>query len=239
MTDTKEKTTKFWAWIGKIATLAGLIWILIQGISFFSKKDYKIEAFGDYSEFSLPYSLIPNLRDFVNSFEYDSLQLLVKVKYKGDKHEILENVLKYFYSRFPSRILNRSADLNSYYFFTIKNSGNKEVNEIILELPFNGFFLISKAGSKPEFGEFEEKIIIGSIRPSNEVKVDVWTSWNGYFDKSKTKITHPNGVVKITYPRRVRGLLAFVDEYSLLIIFLFVATSMIALILYILKMSKL
>jgi len=179
MSSEKTDSAGLWAWIGKASTLIAVIWGLIRIAStFLPVNEYKIEANGYCTRIAFPETL--------------------------------------FGSGVPDSVKNDLRDLESIWWITIENKGAKEVHDLSLELPFDGRYRIEQIGATSIYTDFQKIVPIGSLRPSHEINVTLWAgpayfplhTWciEGLYDD--TKITHPNGVIKIRYTEKVTGLLA-------------------------------
>lgn len=119
----------------------------------------------------------------------------------------------------------------SLYSFILKNNDTKEILNIYLEVPFEGFFLIVKDKNIQKSSNFQKIIPIGSLRPQNEVKIIVWpkdiSSAPGARFNDNFRFTYPDGITRIEFPVFVTGYKGWIVEntfgiilFSLLGIFL-------------------
>jgi hypothetical protein len=119
------------------------------------------------------------------------------------------------------------SNLRSIWFFEIKNEGKKEIKDLQLELPFDGFCRIYPAGeslldnwfgsrimspndiivsSGGVFSSFSRIIKVPSLRPSNIISVMAWGNVSASTAYVKdTKVTYSEGAYAISYPVIIRG----------------------------------
>lgn len=207
------KSTVFWSWVGKISALITLFFLIVQGIQFFTIKDYDIVAHGDYSPIAFPDSLNLEMDNFIKSIEADSIKLLLPIsKDDWERYRIAQKVREYLMKRisYTIKTTNKLEGPRSIWWFTITNKGEKEVAGLNLELPFDGSYKIDQAGELSFFSSFKKNIKISSLRPSNEVIITVWAAESilSISERTKSRITHPNGVIAIDYPEKTRGIIA-------------------------------
>lgn len=208
------KSTIFWSWVGKVSTLITLFFLMVQGVQFFTVKEYDIVASGDYSLIAFPDSMNLEINNFIKSIEADSIKFLLPIpKDDRERHRIAQTIRAYLikkisYTVKTTSILERPRSI---WWFTIANRGKKEIADLNLELPFDGSYKIERAGELTSFADFRNNIKISSLRPSNEVVITVWTTQGTFFnsERTKTRITHPDGVIAIDYPEKTRGVIAF------------------------------
>ena len=81
-------------------------------------------------------------------------------------------------------------------------------------MPNHGYYTILKDDNNP-VSSFNSKIIIGPLRPANELKIVVWTTKYDYptgrFDKAY-RITYPDGFNNIEFYIKVNGFTAWTKE---------------------------
>jgi hypothetical protein len=129
-----------------------------------------------------------------------------------------------FYEGAPDPIEDRLRSIDSVWWIAVENRGKKQVRDLVLELPFDGLYVVEQIGATTVFTEFQKTIPLGSLRPSNELKVTLWAnhpsvaiwatppnlpSWCKGEIYNETQITHLDGRVDIKYTERVTGFLAW------------------------------
>lgn len=158
------------------------------------------------------------------------------------RQEIIHTVCTSLLRSFPIYPLQDLYDTNAMYKFNIINTGDKEISNLRLELPFNGLYTIRNNKSrystgfniwnltkyrlqeekaegsttyKSDIKEFNKIIEIKGIRPSNQITVIVWTGYPAplyLYNEKDMRITHPDGVIKIEFPTKVSGFLAWLHK---------------------------
>jgi hypothetical protein len=233
MDDSKIGPSQLWSWVGKVAVLFGLLWVLIQLYNHFKGSDYSLSAYGDYAEFIFPGSLeseLQNLQKFNNLQHIE--ELLQDVKNDKIREHAALSIKKHFANEYPSILAGDLPRLESLWFFEIKNEGKKEIKDLELELPFSGYYKTYPIGERvldpwfklrirsrelnhlishgekqePVLSGFDRNVRIPSLRPSNIISIIVWSRAPASEIYAKdTKVTSSEGVYAISYPTKVRG----------------------------------
>jgi hypothetical protein len=211
MNERKSFSTAFWSLVGKLAALAGLIWIVIQIIGFFGQGDYDVVAQDEHFKLSFPSFFSQELKKLSDSNDWDSISVLLPASISGShRSETVGRIHEYMRRNFPSQLESDLRLLGSMWQFTITNEGGREVKDLNLELPFEGIFSLQKAGDTAKTGRFKKVVPLGALRPSNTIVVTVWAQeFNNRVYEDQTRLTHPSGVIKIDYPETVFGFLAW------------------------------
>lgn len=235
---TKEKkSNQFWSLLGKIALVLTVVWILIQMFNNFIKQpEYSIKAKGNYFKFQLPPEVNNRINEYANVLAIDSsfiegklskksISELIKISKDKKRQEKIGIDYKIpHYTNVFRRKLNIEK-YESFWVFTIKNEGNKPLEDLILELPFDGYFSVIMKNKKTFSKQFKRQIKIGELKPSYLSTIKVWST-NSYMfpelDEEKTRITHKYGWEKINYPKEVSGILAWNSKNDNLPLILFV-----------------
>jgi hypothetical protein len=207
--------TTTWSWIGKAATLVGLLWGSYQLLGLFKSSDYSIEAYGEHQAIIVPSPLITSFETFRNFINSDSIETMLGRENELIRFVTASHIRRYFDSAFPTEILSSLKFTHSQWSFSIINDGSKEIRDPSLELPFDGFYSIIRNGKESASGAFTKSISLGAIRPENAVGVIVWTSSSSdAYDERQTRITHADGSFDIDYSVPVRGILAWIENHS-------------------------
>lgn len=231
MSNSENSKKDIWSYLGKIGMLVALIWGIIQIFNYFSKnKDFDAEVNGNHSF----YETSPKHRiAFTNANEYKALvktiisregnlktyeldTLLQKIK--SDNKSILHYELRNNLSELGFNEYEK--EYNEIWTFSIKNTGDKPLEELALELPFNGSYKVILPNNVILEGDFKNKILVGELRPSYEANVVVWTSsYSSYTstsfeDEDKSRFTHKFGWFSIKYPVEVKGIYAWNKKYD-------------------------
>jgi hypothetical protein len=121
----------------------------------------------------------------------------------------------------PSR--NTLKLMESIWWITVRNTGRKEVQDLSIELPFDGLYQVEKMGATSVVTNFQRIVDVGSLRSANEVTVIVWagpaffprSTWCARDVYGQTRVTHPDGVVRIQYTETVSGFQAWWSRYGI------------------------
>jgi hypothetical protein len=221
-----------WGLIGKTAAFLSLIWVSVQLFNYFFHKDFKLNAIGTVSEFLLPNDIITELNKvgdyelFLKACDLLNVPLtektLVNKKINVDLYQ-LENDRRY---PNPSKNI---ANYSYIWWYTIINNGNKPVEDIQLELPFDGYFKITYSDSI-KYGRFKNKVKLFTLYPGQNIKIILWQTFDYNSlsdDKEKSRITHKNGITQIGYSIEKRGFWAWNERtygtplFVLIVLFLF------------------
>jgi len=244
MVDKESSTSKKWNWNliwgGGVAIGTLIIAIPIM-LSWFKSSEYKITATGDYFDFAIPSFLLNDLEKFdrdlwntkfgeefppvetkdqkdpsaKNTSSVKEEKALKQPPNNSKNILIIHDVASYLYDKYPRDSINKLDNFKAYFQFSIENTGSREVTELKLELPFNGYYSLLRKGEKPKSLLFVNNIEIGSLRPANSVTVVVWTNQIFFTsDVKKARVTYPNGVVDVEYPEKVTGFLAWLGSNS-------------------------
>jgi len=221
----QKRVNRFFGWVGKFSLIVALIWGLIQIFSFFSASDYSITVDGEHSFWELPESFKRELVDLKYSVIYDSLETLLPII--GDekkRKKTARSLYEYFHSQIDSAFDYDFRYVRSIWSFKLRNEGKKEIKDLRLELPFDGFYNLKGSGEGPISSKFSKNIKVGDLRPSNEYYVTVWSEQTSEsFYENDTRVTYENGIITIRYPAKVTGLLAwFARNKEFLLLFPFV-----------------
>lgn len=228
----------FWSIFGRFAVIIGVVWALIQICNFIVKpKEYRAQTTGSQYPFLVPNFIKPNLNAFNNTvvdsiyskiyntntekfYIFNSYTLEQKLKNYGT----INRLYSYISGNLTEYILTTVNQYNTVWYFTISNEGNKPLEELCLELPFSGIYSYTNTDTKKtENGSFGNRINLGNIKPSYEVKIIVWmSSYKGYeiYNEEKTRFTHKYGSFKIQYTKEVSGIKLWVVNNLFNIIFI-------------------
>jgi hypothetical protein len=220
----KKVDSSFWGYIGKAGVIVGLIWGGIQIFNYFFKAgEYESVAKGNHSFYET--SPLHN-EAYLKSTEYKALVRTIIEKEGALKDYNLDTLLlklkgsnnsnekAYFdmYLHEQGIFAYTNQEYSSIWTFSIKNTGNKPLEELALELPFDGTYKIILPNNVIKSNSFSNKIEIGELRPSYEANVYCWTKNSRTFtedDEEKSRFTHKNGWFSISYPVEVTGVYAW------------------------------
>ncbi len=216
-TDLSENKT--WSWIGKAATIVGLLYGIYQLTNLFKSSEYKIYATGEHHVVFFPNSFDDELENFKNNIALDSIMSRIKIGKSYDRIESASSIRDFFNSSFPVDVQKKIRSIHSQWFFSVENTGSKEIRDLNLELPFDGIYSIVRNEKEESSGSFAKTIVLGALRPKNQLEVIVWTSaYSETYNEKRTRITHSNGAFEIEYSVPVRGILAWIDNNYIIVI---------------------
>ncbi len=192
-----------WAVIGKIAVVVGVLVGLVTLYNFFVAKEVSVEAEGTCRQLALPDSLLQPLKENVFPTA-DEIEKVLPEKL-ADKKIIALDIAssnRNGASKLSEAVRNLK-DLHSVCSFTVTNTGNKEAQEINLELPREGVYFVEKLGESPQEATFKKIIPIGKLNPGGRIKVATWnkdysstvTPW----ERSDFRITHTSGISEVNF----------------------------------------
>lgn len=227
MTQSKDPKS-FWSIIGKLALVLSIFWILIQMYNNFLKRpDYAFDANGNHSVFEIPNEIKSILNEYISVLAIDSAlveddnklikesisslcKLIQNQNYQGKLG--IDYKIPHYKNLFEAK--KTFHEYNSYWWFTLTNTGNKPLEDLTLELPFDGYYAVNMKNEKVISGYYKQQIKIGELKPSYSVTIKVWSLNefdNSYpdWDEEKTRFTHKYGWQKIEYPKEVKGILAW------------------------------
>jgi hypothetical protein len=220
----KESKISIWSYIGKAGVLVALFWGVIQIYNnFFSTGEYEANTRGHHSF----YETAPEHYDgYIKSAEYRALVQAIIEDGDALKNYNLDSLLKELKEsnrglekmRFERNLSDQrisplgNEEYRSIWEFSIKNNGKKPFEELVLELPFKGYYKVILPNNVQKSGRFNNRIEIGELRPSYEASVYCWSenilSYTKY-EEDKSRFTHKNGWFGITYPVEATGLYAW------------------------------
>lgn len=225
-----EKTTfNFWNLLGKFALLIGLLWTLLQIHNWYSEDDgFNFSSTGSHSKFDIPSdyeSVISNYeetlnldkayREVVNSKGL-SVNKLLDYYEKTKNKELIE---RYKFLKKYSGVINLPS-YNSSWVFKIDNTGNKPLEKLILETPFNGLYNVSSKNGETVSGKFNKNIELPELNPGYSLNIRIWINESSflydYIDEEKTRVTHKYGFKQINYPVKVNGFTKWLTSYDYL-----------------------
>jgi hypothetical protein len=221
-----SKQGKFWVLLGKAGALLTFIWLIIQMVTYFSKpKEYKLEVSGNHYIYKTPdsylaimneYNKIKSLdKSYVESVNKNSLPISDLIRFEksaeADKNYIFKSRIENYTSEY-GRIIKWES-YNEIWTFNIENTGAKPVEDLLVEIPFKGFYEVNKQKGNSTKGVFDNRIQIGTLAPGYSVSITTWVddmySTEPEFNEEKTRITHKYGWQSINYPVKADGIIAW------------------------------
>jgi hypothetical protein len=223
--------TAVWA---AVAAIAAILAVVVAILPYLKGDEYKIDASGDYAPFSVPEFFNDKFKSYLASIDSETLRGKMESEHSSVNIDLApqsHNLARYFEGILNSNDIAELQGIRFLWTFSVGNRGSKEVTDLRLELPFEGYYTLYRLGEKPFFSGFKRVITIGSIRPSNNISVLVWSTDDPSTTlQDSSRITHPNGVVNIRYPVRVSGAIGWIYNSILIqavlcgILFLLIAS---------------
>jgi hypothetical protein len=227
---TENNSSPFWGYIGKFGIVVALVWGVIQIYNYFFKtEDYEADTKGSHSfyetspihktayknaiEYKALVKAIIEKNGTLKNYELDSL--ISKVK-KG-KDATLKSNFEYYKNQATNYSNDDTDNYNEIWFFTIKNTGHKPLEELALELPFEGSYKVVLPNNISKVNSFKNKVIVGELRPSYEVTIVCWSDSYSFYsieNEDLSRFTHKYGWFGINYPVQVDGIYAWNKKYN-------------------------
>jgi hypothetical protein len=216
-----------------VASVLGIVYTFNQlYISFVSSFDSNLKTTGECYFFNVPdicdftitqdskFTCLDSIYPLIyrrNDSYYDTDINFRKRSVNNDAR--LNHIFSISKNNIGKDLKSKLLELNSIWIFKIRNTGNKTLEEIYLELPFDGYYHSRFIGDGFEKGYFNNKILLHDLRASNEIEVIVWGDGkegenNLHIYQEKTRITHKDGVFPIEYPVSDNGFLRFNKRYN-------------------------
>lgn len=225
--DISEKIKKKFEKYYKILYILGIVISALVGVTHLydwagKLSNYRVIATGRYLPYSISEDLIESIKDYKENISLD------RIEEEFPEFEQLGldrfKLRSYLADSFPDSEIYELKSIEYHWLFDLKHRGNKQLDNLVLNIPFDGYYSVKKNDLLMFHGSFEKKIDIGSISPSDELVIDVWT--HSFLGISNIKfkgnsndifINHTNGKIKIEYFTEVNGFLAWVKRNYLLI----------------------
>ena len=213
----EKKETKVWGIFGKASLLVAFVWGLIQVYNYFFKSpEFSATIVGNHCVYETSPIHIDALQ---RKYEYEALIKTTNISQKDNIDSLLNRTrIGNAKSTFEYNLILVSgnhwdSEFNSLWTIKIKNSGNKPLEEVAIELPFEGIYKIILPNNVLKTDKFKNSIVLGDLRPSYEAIAYCWvkTYSGNYFeaDEEKSRVTHKNGWFNISYPVEVTGIVAW------------------------------
>jgi hypothetical protein len=222
-----EKKPGLWSLLGKITAILSVIWVATQLYNNFIRKEYSVSAIGNNSPFYLPSDFDVILKGSTENaalkkflgIEKEKLDRQIWKKIQGRIKKKQEETFspegidfEFSLSQVSETVEAIKNKYGRYWWYTITNAGQKELEGLVLDLSFDGYF-IAKGTNYNKFGSFKNRIELGNFGVQQQILVQVWQLNDSFFDLSEKKdlsrLIHKNGWQKIEYPAQVTGLIAW------------------------------
>jgi hypothetical protein len=222
---------KFWDLFGKLAALIAVTWGSIQIFNFVFKKEFKVDISGSHYEILIPTFNKLKLSYLDKEIITDSLyNMIIKNREKrtASSFRNLEEIKKYYKylekldlsTESPAykicdflvpRVVNlyipELTKYSSLWTIKIDNFGDKPLEDLFLELPFDGVFETTNTADRiTSNGSFVKRINLGTLRPKYQILVKAWRdeTWRSFIDndrdEKRSRVTHKYGSFVIKYP---------------------------------------
>jgi len=191
-----NKWSSFWSIAGPIVSIPAAIYFTILVVVMFGRNDYELEVVG--SEESLVYP--------------DSVQMMISDYYINQYRSTSDSAYWIMAELRTSKSAEFFRKLTHLFIVTIENVGSKNCSDVQFYAAKTGYCSISGPGLNKNM-KFNGAINLGSLQPTESVKIFVWTSFFEKLDLDEMRVTHSNGFEEVEFEKEVRGILAFVAEY--------------------------
>ncbi len=219
-----------WTLITKIAPIFTIGWIIFQAYQFYIKSNsIDVEVNANYFKYELQpdgvinYSNFKKLKDIVRQDKFKSSYGL----FNSENQEISK--LLGGYEKIP---FVETQNPNTFWNFSIKNTGEVPIEELSLEMPVSGAFRYASTDGKSKTDNFKNRIEFGKINPTHSISINVWTtefdnSKDGYNIISlqeKIRFTHKLGAIEVMFPLEISGFWKWIYENIFVLTFIFIIT---------------
>jgi hypothetical protein len=185
----------------------------------FKTPEYALEAQGQYWSWRLPLSVFGDAAKLRDASDIDVVAKKIDELLPAEKHGLAElqkrglalGFHRYLWDIAQNSEVSKFQTLQGEAQFDIKNIGNRQIDDIRVELPLtSGFYELIRPGETVTTTKFEYSIPCGSLRPGNSLLVMVWSSRSlDIFDEGRVRVTHPNGSQVVSFVARATGFFAF------------------------------
>jgi len=111
--------------------------------------------------------------------------------------------------------------IESYCAGSVTNSSSAQVTSVQLYLSGAMFARIKRDDNSITSQSIPNLVTIGDLRPGETVQLSIWSGAGfRYLDSRDVRLTHSAGVGRVTIPRPVTGVPAFLDKYGFFIYFI-------------------
>lgn len=194
--------------------------------TYFSKpKDYKMEISGNHYMYKTPNSYLAIMNEYnkIKSLDKSYLESINKISLpisdllkfeksaEATKNYIFKSRLDNYTSEYGKII--KWENYNEMWTINIENTGAKPIEDLLVEIPFKGFYEVNKQKGNSSNGVFDNRIQIGTLDPGYSISIITWVddvySTQPEFNEEKTRITHKYGWQSINYPVKADGIIGW------------------------------
>lgn len=217
--------TSAWEWVGKSGTVLAVIIASITVWNHLFPHTEKIRAYAHYHSYALPPDLASALEKLRDSEDWSKIRNPGFVRFEGVDDDSIENVeaLGESVERLWALVaeiefVSRIQKYRGFVYLTAQNTGTKEAENLVLDLPIAGVALRTSQDDSQTVIEFEKKLLLGNLRPNTSVSVAIWAEERiSQYHEDDFFITYSNGFVQPRFGRTVSGLALLVDAWAPLI----------------------
>lgn len=189
----KANRKTLWNYIQNLGVLIAAIVGFTQIINLFNKpEDYSLEALGEHH----PYKIASQHQSLIDDYKKIISLNKTYIKIINKNSTSIEN---------PD---TEEQKIDAFWTFAVKNTCKKPIENIKIEIPFEGYFELTNQNREIITKQFKNFISVGDLNPSYSIKVNAWANTYGSnlnFYEKETKITHKYGYENISYPIKTRG----------------------------------
>lgn len=217
----KEKILTFFAVLGGILTV-------VQLYSWLTEPKTLLSATIDLIEYSIPVELSDEFSYNKTREKTNDLLQVIEFQSKNKLADSSKLAIRNFVeNKFQlDKLYDFSAHDKTLGILEIKNTGDKEIQDIQIRTEAGFLYEFSNNDGKIYGGVSAGKIKLGNLRPTEELKVRLW---NIAFYEDDIRITFPDGAMTPERKERVTGFFAIMtrlfpslNAFLLLLFFIFV-----------------
>jgi hypothetical protein len=189
--------------IGAFLTVLGLIFYHLWE----SNLSFNMEIIGSYQTFDMPFSFFKSNEDYKKMSDYSELEKkfpdLENVK-QNDGSGVVYSLSSYFKEATLSAQINKFELYDSLWTFEIHNKGKSKINNLVLNIPFGGFYEVSDIDKKLISNGFlngsrANKINIESMSPDDKINIKIWSNRTAYYSLFMNKISFYDDDPKLVF----------------------------------------
>lgn len=192
-----------WAFVGKLGLVVGILVGLHQLYTRVIAKEVYVEGQGMCRQFTVPDTYLKELKG--DTFPtYEEIEKLLPEKLPEKRLIAIDLEKSNLDRRNKLRAVGGNlADIRSLCSFTISNTGDKEAQDINLELPRQGIYLIDKLGEPSKEADFKKIISVGKLNPGGRIKITTWnkdlSSDVNSWERADFRLTHTLGISEVDF----------------------------------------
>ena len=210
-----------WSWVGKAAALLGLVLLVFQVADRVQQPEYEVAALAVRHPMVVPDAFNQVVRNLITAVQEDTARVPIS---KADV-ALVDDFLRQ----------------EQVVMVTVSNQGQRELSKVVLETPAKGYYSSFPGKSIAEvrsdfetagfgrpgetFSPFESEVVIGSLRPANQVTFVLWTPSSIFFHPEEYRVTHPNGAIQVEFTDHELDWFQNFDILFILILLAFIPTT--------------